>query len=234
MWRRQYWCSFELVNWLDFSSALTSQQCERRRNQTQEAIYVDSSSVMIKQASVLSFRWRGCGRCELGWGTVLAYGVAKSWFWQCWESTAFWSSSWASVSRGSVLPVWSLCCSVLASKSQFMEIKFCEMIAFSNVEEVLGRRGKKSRRELSIYTAVCDKHPMWNTGSYCTSKIWPDFSVTLNHNCHFWVDVYLLCPVVWWQFGQPRISGFTTQWGGYAKILLAWMQMMVPLNAMKW
>lgn len=71
------------------------------------------------------------------------------------ESTTFWSPSWASVSRGSVLPVWSLHCSVLASESQFMEIKFCEMIAFSNVDEVLGRRGGKKAGENWVFIPQC-------------------------------------------------------------------------------
>lgn len=71
------------------------------------------------------------------------------------ESTTFWSPSWASVSRGSVLPVWSLHCSVLASESQFMEIKFCEMIAFSNVEEVLGRRGGKKAGGNWVFIPQC-------------------------------------------------------------------------------
>lgn len=46
---RQYWHSFKLVNWLDFSSAPISQWYERRRNLTDTCGYVGSSYVMEGQ-----------------------------------------------------------------------------------------------------------------------------------------------------------------------------------------
>lgn len=127
----------------------------------------------------------------MGWPSC-GSDSAENWSLQS-ESTAFWSPSWTSVSRGSVLPVSSLHCSVLVSKSQFMEIKFCEMIAFSNVEEMLGRRGKKAGENWVFILQCVINIPRGIQVAIAHLKFGLTSVLLWTTIVIFWVDVYLPC-----------------------------------------
>lgn len=90
-----------------FSNALTFQQCEK--SQIGVHSHVGISGVMErkgKEGSSPCLRWRWC----VGWGSVLAHSIARSWLWKLLIRLSFWSNANTSLELLLSICVGRACC----------------------------------------------------------------------------------------------------------------------------